>query len=56
MIDPDSRGTLAVMMGIYGGILDKIERRRFVVLDGKIRLSTAEKMWIVLKNWMEYRA
>jgi phytoene synthase len=51
MIGPDSRGTLAVMMGIYGGILDKIEERNYAVFDGRVRLSTAEKLWIVAKNW-----
>lgn len=51
MISPDSRGTLAVMMGIYGGILRKIEQRDFAVFDEKIRLSTAEKLWIVMKQW-----
>ena len=54
MIDPDSRGTLAVMIGIYGGILDKIENRGFAVFDGKIRLSAAEKCWIVIRNWVKY--
>jgi len=51
MIDADSRGTLAVMIGIYGGILDKIKRENYAVFDGRIRLSTAEKLWIVAKNW-----
>jgi phytoene synthase len=51
MINPDSRGTLAVMMGIYRGILDKIEEQDFAVMDGKIRLSKMEKWKIVLKNW-----
>ena len=51
MIDTDSRGTLAVMISIYGGILDKIEESNFAVFDERIRLSTAEKLWIVAKNW-----
>jgi phytoene synthase len=51
MIDADSRGTLAVMIGIYGGILDKIEKKDFAVFDGRVRLSAAEKLWIVAKNW-----
>lgn len=51
MISVDSRGTLAVMMGIYGGILDKIEEKNFAVFDGRIRLSKWEKWKIVLKNW-----
>ena len=51
MIDADSRGTLAVMIGIYGGILRKIEESNFAVFEGRIRLSAAEKLWIVAKNW-----
>jgi 15-cis-phytoene synthase len=51
MIDADSRGTLAVMISIYGGILQKIEESNFAVFDGRIRLSAAEKLWIVAKNW-----
>lgn len=50
MIEPDSRGTLAVMMEIYGGILHKIEAKQYAVFDERIRLSTAEKLWIVLKH------
>jgi 15-cis-phytoene synthase len=56
MIDADSRGTLAVMMGIYGGILRKIEENHFAVFDKKVRLSTIEKLAIVLKNWVHYRS
>ena len=51
MISPDSRGTLAVMMEVYGGLLDRIEAREFRVFDGRVRLSGSEKLWIVLKNW-----
>ncbi|MGA2220970.1 MAG: presqualene diphosphate synthase HpnD [Verrucomicrobiia bacterium] len=54
MISEDSRGTLAVMTGIYGGILDKIERSGFAVFGSRIRLSPAEKLWIVAKNWVAY--
>jgi len=55
MIDGDSRGTLAVMLAIYGGILRKIEDNNFAVFRERIRLSAAEKLWIVGKNWMGYR-
>lgn len=55
MIDADSRGTLAVMIAIYGGILRKIEESNFAVFDRRIRLSTAEKLWIVGRNWMGCR-
>lgn len=51
MISPDSRGTLAVMMGIYGGILDKIVAQEYRVFDGKIRLSKWEKWRVVLRHW-----
>jgi len=54
-IDADSRGTLAVMIGIYRGILDKIERGGYAVFEGRVRLSAAEKLWIVLKNRVKYR-
>ncbi len=55
LIDADSRSTLAVMMAIYGGILRKIENKNFAVFDQRIRLSTAEKLWIVGKNWLGCR-
>lgn len=51
MIDPDSRATLAVMMAIYGGILDKIQRVQYRVFDERVRLSTLEKLLIVAKHW-----
>jgi phytoene synthase len=51
MIHADSRKTLAVMMAIYGGILRKIRQHNFAVMNGKIRLSTMEKMWLVAKHW-----
>src|SRR5882724_5484856 len=55
MIDADSRGTLAVMMAIYGGILQKIEESNFAVFEERVRLSTTEKLWIVGKHWMGHR-
>jgi phytoene synthase len=54
MINTDSRGTLAVMLEVYGGLLDKIEARQFRVFDGRVRLSGWEKLWIVVKNWRRY--
>ena len=51
MINADSRGALSVMMGIYGGILRKIEKHNYSVLNERVRLSAPEKLWIVLKNW-----
>lgn len=54
LIDADSRGTLATMIDIYGGLLDKIEASGYAVFDGRIRLSTGRKLGIVAKNWMRY--
>ena len=51
MIERDSRATLAVMIAIYSGILDKLERRQYRVFDEKVRLSALEKCWIVAKHW-----
>ena len=55
LISADCRGALAVMIGIYRGILDKIERRGFAVFDDRIRLSTAEKLWMVAKEGWRHR-
>ena len=55
MIDADSRGTLAVMIAIYGGILRKVEQSNFAVFKERIRLSVAEKLWIVGKHWVGNR-
>jgi 15-cis-phytoene synthase len=55
LIDADSRSTLAVMIAIYGGILREIRKSNFAVFDRRIRLSTAEKLWIVAKNWSGHR-
>jgi len=51
MISADSRGTLAVMMGVYGRLLDKIEARPFRVLEGRVRLTGWEKLRTMIKNW-----
>jgi phytoene synthase len=51
MISPDSRGTLSVMIAVYGRLLDRIVAREYRVFDGRVRLSGMEKFWIVLNNW-----
>jgi len=55
LIAPDSRSTLAVMIAIYGGILDKIMARDYDVFTERARLSAAEKLRIVITNWWRYR-
>jgi phytoene synthase len=55
LVAKDSRATLAVMIGIYGGILDKIVAREYDVFAERARLSATEKLGIVAKNWWRYR-
>ncbi len=55
MVAQDSRATLAVMIEIYGGILDKIVARDYDVFTERARLSTTEKLKIVIQNWWRYR-
>lgn len=55
MIEADSRGTLATMIDIYGGLLDKIEASGYAVFAGRLRLPTHEKLWLAARNWMKYR-
>lgn len=55
LVAADSRTTLAVMIGIYGGILDKIVACEYDVFADRARLSAGEKIKIVVKNWWRYR-
>ena len=56
MIRADSRATLAVMIGVYAGLLDKIEARHYAVFDGRVRLRGWEKLWIGARSWWRYHA
>ena len=50
LVNVDSRGALWAMARIYSGILAKIDKHGVAVLNGeRARLSTAEKMWILLR-------
>lgn len=53
LVNADSRAALWAMARIYSGILEKIEERGEGVLSKKpARLSTAEKIWILLRAQM----
>ncbi len=52
-IDEDSRPALWVLLTIYRRLLDKISRRGFDVFHEKIRLSTAEKLSILGKGFLQ---
>ncbi len=50
LVSKDSRAALWAMARIYSGILEKIEELGADVLSGEpARLSTAEKVWILLR-------
>ena len=50
-IAPQSRACPAVLIGVYGAILDRIEASGFDVYSGRIGLSTAEKLLLMARLW-----
>ncbi|HVB35155.1 MAG TPA: phytoene/squalene synthase family protein [Patescibacteria group bacterium] len=48
LVEEDSRRALWALARIYSGLLEEIERRRFDVFSARARLSTAEKIAILL--------
>lgn len=49
MVDKDSRASLWALIQIYYRLLQRIEAREYRVLDRRVRLSTFEKVWLVLQ-------
>ncbi|HKM91285.1 MAG TPA: phytoene/squalene synthase family protein [Candidatus Acidoferrales bacterium] len=49
LIEEDSRAALWALARIYGGLLGKMEARDYDVTSARVRLSAAEKTWIVLR-------
>lgn len=45
-LEPIGLPVFSAMLRIYGGLLERIERKEFNVLKGRIRLSTWRKLWI----------
>jgi phytoene synthase len=56
LIAPDSRATLAVMVGVYSALLDKIVARDFAVFERRVRLTGPEKLLVAVRSWWRYRA
>jgi len=50
LVDRPSRASLAALISIYSGLLDRIERSNYDVFSRRISLSPAEKLWIVGKS------
>lgn len=56
MIAPESRAALWVLVTIYRRLLQRIEAADYQVFSEKIRVSAAEKIWILLRGfWMSLR-
>jgi phytoene synthase len=49
MVERGSRASLWALIEIYSRLLQRIEDRQYRVLEGRIRLSTWEKVWLVLE-------
>jgi phytoene synthase len=54
MLHPSSRPCLAAMIGIYGGILDRIERQGYNVFAARARLSTWRKLEVAAASWLRH--
>jgi phytoene synthase len=50
MIHPASRASLRALMEIYSTLLHRIEAHDYDVLNQRIRLSGAEKTWVMLRS------
>ena len=49
LIHPRSRPSLWALVSIYSGLLDRIERTGYDVFTRRVRLSSLEKSWIVVR-------
>ncbi len=55
LIAPDSRAALWVLVRIYRRLLERIEAARYEVLSTRVRVSTPEKIGILLRGlWMAF--
>lgn len=55
LIDAASRPTFGIMLRIYSGILDSIERNNYDVHSRRARVSTPKKLGIVAQAWIGSR-
>ena len=51
LIDQESRVCPAVLHGVYGALLDRIESSGFEVFERRIRVSTPKKLMITARHW-----
>lgn len=55
LIDEDSRAALWTMVEIYRRLLEKIIARNYDVFSERVRLSTAEKLSVMVKGYFRFR-
>ena len=56
LISADSRAALWVLVAIYRRLLQRIESRQYQVFSARVKVPTAEKLWILLRGlWMAFR-
>lgn len=56
LISSDGRAALWVLVTIYRRLLERMEAAQYEVFSAKIRVPTAEKLWILLRGfWMSFR-
>lgn len=56
LIAPDSRAALWVLVRIYLRLLQRIRAANYEVLSTRVRVSTPEKIFILLRGlWMAFR-
>jgi len=51
LLSSESRACPSVLHGLYSAVLDRIESSGYRVFDGRIGLSTAEKLLITVRIW-----
>ena len=51
LLAPDARACTAVLSGVYGSILDRIEAADYDVFSRPVSLSTGEKLMTMAKLW-----
>jgi phytoene synthase len=56
LVDPDSRASLWALIEIYRRLLERIEASNYDVMSRRIRLTTAEKLRIVLTAYFFIRS
>lgn len=51
LLSPPGRRVYAAMLGIYGGLLEEIQRRGYDVFSQRVELPVRRKLAIALRNW-----